>query len=192
MKHATLALAVVLSAGLSFAQDKGRKRGEILKLELAKYDANGNGKLDENERGQILKVFDSNGNGKLDTNERSVLVKAVAKPKDSWVKADDDAVPTNTQTNEGQMPGFKQANTMGGGEAEISKNGKLRVFVLMGQSNMQGAARVAELKSPYNKKHDRIRIWANGKWEYFLPRQRLGPGVSMAHRLAELWPNDTL
>ena len=33
--------------------------------------------------------------------------------------------------------GFKQANTMGAGEAPISKNGKFRVFVLMGQSNMQ-------------------------------------------------------
>ncbi len=88
--------------------------------------------------------------------------------------------------------GFQQANSMGGGEAAISKSGKLRVFVLMGQSNMQGAARAAELKSPYNEKHDRIRIWANGRWEYFLPRQRFGPGVSMAHQLADLWPDDTI
>ncbi len=36
--------------------------------------------------------------------------------------------------------GFKQANCMGGGKAAISKSGKFRVFVLMGQSNMQGAA----------------------------------------------------
>jgi len=34
--------------------------------------------------------------------------------------------------------GFKQSNTMGGGEAAISEKGKFRVFVLMGQSNMQG------------------------------------------------------
>jgi len=88
--------------------------------------------------------------------------------------------------------GFQQANSMGGGEATISKSGKLRVFVLMGQSNMQGAARAAELKSPYNEKHDRIRIWANGRWEYFVPRNRFGPGVSMAHQLAELWPDDTI
>jgi len=47
---------------------------------------------------------------------------------------------------------------MGGGEAAISKTGKLRVFLLMGQSNMAGAAKATELKSPYNKKHDRIRI----------------------------------
>ena len=88
--------------------------------------------------------------------------------------------------------GFKQANSMGGGEAAISKSGKFRVFVLMGQSNMAGAARAAELESPYNEKHDRIRIWANGRWEYFLPSNRFGPGVSMAHQLAELWPDDTI
>ena len=89
-------------------------------------------------------------------------------------------------------PGFKQANTMGGGKAEISKSGKLRVFLLMGQSNMTGSGKARELKSPYNEKHDRIRIWANGRWEYFMPRVKFGPGVSMAHELADLWPDDTI
>lgn len=88
--------------------------------------------------------------------------------------------------------GLQQANSMGGGEAAISKSGKFRVFVLMGQSNMTGAARASKLKSPYNEKHDRIRIWANGRWEYFVPSHRFGPGVSMAHQLAELWPDDTI
>ena len=55
--------------------------------------------------------------------------------------------------------GFKQANSMGGGEATIPKSGKFCVFVLMGQSNMAGAARAAELEAPYTEKHDRIRIW---------------------------------
>jgi hypothetical protein len=62
----------------------------------------------------------------------------------------------------------------------------------MGQSNMHGTARASELKSPYNKKHDRIRIWANGRWEYFVPKNKFGPGVSMAHQLAEKWPDDTI
>lgn len=98
--------------------------------------------------------------------------------------------------------GFRQANTLGGGEAEISKEGKFRVFVLMGQSNMYGLAQATELTPPYSEKHDRIRIWANGRWEYFVPRQershardfrnRFGPGVSMAHQLADYWPNDTI
>ena len=88
--------------------------------------------------------------------------------------------------------GFQQANTMGDGEQAIQKGGKLRVFVLMGQSNMHGLARADELKSPYNKKHDRIRIWANGRWEYYVPHLWFGPGVSMAHQLAEKWLNDTI
>ena len=81
---------------------------------------------------------------------------------------------------------------MGGGEAAIPKSGKFRVFVLMGQSNMTGAARAKELKPPYTEKHDRIRIWANGRWEYFVPSVRFGPGVSMARQLAAFWPDDTI
>lgn len=91
-----------------------------------------------------------------------------------------------------QTAGFKQGNTMGGGEAAVSKDGKLRVFLLMGQSNMQGAGRANELEPPYTEKHDRIRIWANGRWEYFVPSQRFGPGVSFAHQLAEYWPDDNI
>lgn len=81
---------------------------------------------------------------------------------------------------------------MGAGEAPISKDGKFRVFVLMGQSNMKGAARASNLKAPYTETHERIRIWANGRWEYFVPTQQHGPGVSFAHQLAEFWPNDTI
>jgi hypothetical protein len=88
--------------------------------------------------------------------------------------------------------GLQQASSMGGGEAAISKSGKFRVFVLMGQSNMTGAARAKELRPPYTEKHDRIRVWANGRWEYFVPSVRFGPGVSMARELADLWPNDTI
>jgi lysophospholipase L1-like esterase len=94
--------------------------------------------------------------------------------------------------NKWKTIGFRQANSMGGGEAAISKSGKFRVFVLMGQSNMHGLAQANELKPPYNQKHDRIRIWANGRLEYFVPRNRFGPGVSLAHQLADLWPDDTI
>jgi hypothetical protein len=91
-----------------------------------------------------------------------------------------------------QTMGFQQPNSMGGGEAAISKSGKFRVFVLMGQSNMNGSGRASELESPYNEKHDRIRIWANGRWEYFVPGNKFGPGVSFAHQLADFWPNDNI
>ena len=88
--------------------------------------------------------------------------------------------------------GLQQANSMGGGKASIPKKGKFRVFILMGQSNMSGAGKVKDLKAPYTKKHERIRIWANGQWEYFVPTQRHGPGVSFAHQLAAYWPDDTI
>jgi len=100
--------------------------------------------------------------------------------------------PTGEVAPKWKTTGLQQANSMGGGAAAIPKSGKFRVFVLMGQSNMTGAARAKELKPPYNQKHDRIRIWANGRWEYFVPRVRFGPGVTMAHQLAELWPDDTI
>jgi len=107
-------------------------------------------------------------------------------------------VPANAQqarTPEASILGSDEGskwNTMGGGPAPIPEAGKLRVFVLMGQSNMHGTARARELQPPYTERHDRIRIWANGRWEYFVPTQRFGPGVSFAHQLAEFWPNDTI
>ncbi len=101
-------------------------------------------------------------------------------------------VPAPVGADKWKTAGFQQVNTMGGGEAAIPKGGKFRVFVMMGQSNMTGAARAKELKPPYTEKHERIRIWANGRWEYFVPSSRFGPGVSMARQLAAFWPNDTI
>jgi len=94
--------------------------------------------------------------------------------------------------NKWNTKGFEQPNSMGGGEATISKSGKFRVFVLMGQSNMNGSGKASELYSPYNEKHDRIRIWANGRWEYLVPSNKFGPGMSFAHQLADFWPNDNI
>ena len=90
------------------------------------------------------------------------------------------------ETKKWTTTGLRQANSMGGGKAAISKSGKFRVFVLMGQSGMAGAAKASKLTPLHNEKHNRIRVWANGTWEYFVPSVRFGPGVSMAHQLAEL------
>ncbi len=108
------------------------------------------------------------------------------------VSADSDAALMAEQAINWNTTGLQQANSMGAGAAAISTKGKFRVFVLMGQSNMQGAGRANDLKPPYTQKHDRIRIWANGRWEYFVPSHRHGPGVSFAHQLAENWPGDTI
>jgi hypothetical protein len=102
------------------------------------------------------------------------------------------AAPASKSTPKWKTAGLQQANSMGAGEAAVPKSGKLRVFVLMGQSNMAGAARAKNLKPPYTEKHERIRIWANGRWEYFVPTVRFGPGVSLARQLADFWPEDTI
>jgi hypothetical protein len=185
-------LAVAFSSTALFAQDRSSIREKIQKAFLETYDANGNGELDENEKATIVKTYDANGNGKLDQPERSAAIKAIIKKRNPQADTESAREKTDEKTNKWNTTGFRQANTMGGGEATILKDGKFRVFVLMGQSNMHGAARAADLKSPYNQKHDRIRIWANGRWEHFVPRSRFGPGVSMAHQLAEKWPNDTI
>jgi Carbohydrate esterase, sialic acid-specific acetylesterase len=88
--------------------------------------------------------------------------------------------------------GLKQANSMGGGEAPILPGTKLRVFLLMGQSNMVGHGKADKLVPPYNEPHPRIRIWARGKWQYLIPKSNFGPEVSFAHELATLFPSDTI
>ena len=164
-------------------------------------------RLSEKQKGQLIQRFprsDANKDGKLDDAELRAL-------RDFFQARQENANSTQTSNGNSQADadadkwktvGFRQGNTMGGGEAAISKGGKFRVFVLMGQSNMHGLAQAVELTPPYSEKHDRIRIWANGRWEYFVPRQershardfrnRFGPGVSMAHQLADFWPNDTI
>jgi len=154
-------------------------------------------KLSEKRKAQLIKRFpksDANKDGELDDTELRVLQALVqARRKSAGSASVSNGKPqANTIADKWNTVGLQQANTMGGGEAAIPNGGKFRVFVLMGQSNMQGAGRANELKSPYTEKHDRIRIWANGRWEYFVPRNRFGPGVSFAHQLAAFWPDDTI
>jgi hypothetical protein len=169
---------VVFVAGVpsAMAQESGiseKQKSQLIKR-FPKSDANRDGKLDDAELRVLRDFFQARRNNAQSTPASN------GKPR-----ADADA-------DQWKTVGFRQGNTMGGGEAAISKVGKFRVFVLMGQSNLTGTARAAELKSPYTEKHDRIRIWAKGRWEYFVPRNRFGPGVAMAHELADLWPNDTI
>ncbi|PHS15834.1 MAG: hypothetical protein COA78_04670, partial [Blastopirellula sp.] len=154
-------------------------------------------KLSEKQKSQLLKRFpkaDANKDGKLDDSELTALRDFMqARRKNSNITQTPNANPqADADAEKWNTTGLQQANTMGGGQAAIPKSGKFRVFVLMGQSNMQGAGRANDLKASYTEKHDRIRIWANGRWEYFIPTQRHGPGVSFAHQLADFWPDDTI
>ena len=154
-------------------------------------------KLSEKQKSQLIKRFpnaDANKDGKLDDAELTALRDFMqARRKNSNITQTPNANPqADADAEKWNTTGLQQANTMGGGQAAIPKSGKFRVFVLMGQSNMAGAGRAKNLKAPYTEKHDRIRIWANGQWEYFIPTQRHGPGVSFAHQLADFWPDDTI
>ena len=154
-------------------------------------------KLSEKRKAQLIKRFpksDANKDGELDDTELRALqaVFQARRKNASSAPASNGKPQANTIADKWKTVGLQQANTMGGGEAAIPNGGKFRVFVLMGQSNMQGAGRANELKSPYTEKHDRIRIWANGRWEYFVPTHRFGPGVSFAHQHAAFWPDDTI
>jgi len=149
----------------------------------------------EKQRSKLINRFpksDANKDGKLDDAELLALRDFLQNRRRKSDSAPAENGKSQAVADPWRTAGFKQVNTMGGGEAAIPENGKFRVFVLMGQSNMHGTARANELKPPYAEKHERIRIWANGSWEYFVPTQRFGPGVSFARQLAEFWPDDTI
>jgi lysophospholipase L1-like esterase len=161
-------------------------------------DTNGDGVLSSAEEAAhtqtILNKFprlDRDGDGVLSEAEKQTLLRIVTAREKRKSSPGKPAVVIPT-TDKWKTVGLQQANTMGAGEAAIPESGKFRVFVLMGQSNMHGTGRTNELKAPYTEKHDRIRVWANGRWEYFVPSQRFGPGVSFAHQLAAFWPQDTI
>lgn len=152
-------------------------------------------KITEKQKSQLIKRFpksDANKDGNLDDAELLALRDFLQNRRRKSDSAPAENGKSQAAADPWRTAGFKQVNTMGGGEAAIPENGKFRVFVLMGQSNMHGTARANELKPPFTEKHERIRIWANGRWEYFVPTQRFGPGVSFARQLAEFWPDDTI
>jgi Ca2+-binding EF-hand superfamily protein len=107
---ASLAVAVLAawSTPLLAADDaagKGDKGGAFRAKLLEKFDTNGDGKLDDQERaaardafkekiakfkealkGKILKKLDTNGDGKLDDKERSAAKATFAEKKAEWIK----------------------------------------------------------------------------------------------------------
>ena len=61
--------------------------------------------------------------------------------------------------------GFQQPNSMGGGEAAIPETGTFRVFILMGQSNMNGSGLAKEPGSALQSKaraHSNMGQWTMG------------------------------
>ena len=125
---------------------------------------------------------DTNGDGVLTLEEGRALQRRLQNGQNT----------NGNQRVPQQGQGLRQANTMGGGPAPIPAGGRVRLFILAGQSNMTGQGRGNELQPPYDAPHDRIRVWANNRWELFVPQRNFGPGVALAHQLAEAWPEDTI
>jgi len=78
MNYVALVLAVGIPPALLGASETRPRAGKAREAVVEAYDANGNGKLDRDERARILKKFDANGNGKLDKAEKNTVAKSVA------------------------------------------------------------------------------------------------------------------
>jgi len=106
------------------------------------------------------------------------------------------AVGTTALAGQAPEPGSRNRGIKNaGGKAPVPTTGRFRVFILSGQSNMVGQGLMNELtdeQAAYRKPHDRIRVWYDGRWEYLVPERRFGPEVSLAHELANAWPQDTI
>jgi len=115
-------------------------------------------RLSEKQKSRLIKRFpntDANKDGKLDDAELRALRDFLQAKRNT--PASSGKPLADADADQWKTVGFRQGNTMGGGEAAIPKGGKFRVFVLMGQSNMHGTGRANELKAPYSEKHDRSR-----------------------------------
>ena len=193
MKVSVFVALLLCQFSIASADDAIKR--QILKL-FPQADTDKDGVLSDAEEAvvnnQALKRHpqaDTDGDGVLSDAEKRLLLKMAANRLKN--KAGNKPA-AKAKAGKWNTPGFQRSNTLGGGKAIVPTNGKFRVFVLMGQSNMVGAGTASELKAPYSQKHDRIRIWANGRWEYLVPNQRFGPEVALSHELAKLWPKDTI
>src|SRR5215212_7713822 len=103
-KSLVIALTLCVASLVAFAADgekKDKKADKPHAKVLEKYDKNGNGKLDDDEREAMrkerrsenaaaaLKKFDKNGDGKLDAGEREAAKADRRKPADDKKPADE-------------------------------------------------------------------------------------------------------
>jgi hypothetical protein len=77
----------------------------------------------------------------------------------------------------------------------------VKLFLLGGQSNMEGCGKSEELPDAFRTPPVNVKIWDNrenlwvalGKDSTAITRNRLfGPEVAFSHRMAKVWPDDTI
>ena len=147
MKHLipflmTVALIATVGTARTAAQTQGGRAGGIFKL-LQQVGATPE---------QIKQVNDARSELQNATNFRTALQAKLKdilneeqykKFEEAWRNrgkspAKSAPVPAPVAADTWKTVGLQQANSMGAGAAPIPKGGKFRVFVLMGQSNMNG------------------------------------------------------
>lgn len=63
------------------------------------------------------------------------------------------------------------------------------LFLLAGQSNMDGKGAVGELEAPFVRSPANVTIWKDGRWEPLTPSGKwFGPEVGFAHACATMMP----
>ena len=74
---------------------------------------------------------------------------------------------------------------------------KTRVFILAGQSNMNGLGTASELKAPYDKPPAKVKIWDGKGWKDLGPGvgtnpEYFGPEIAFGHAMREAYPDDPI
>ncbi|MGV6810276.1 MAG: sialate O-acetylesterase [bacterium] len=73
--------------------------------------------------------------------------------------------------------------------AEVAKD---RVFVLAGQSNMQGRGASADLPAHLKQQPSNVRFYTHGRESHLAKYHYFGPEVNFAHLIANTFPNDNV
>ena len=70
----------------------------------------------------------------------------------------------------------------------------VKVYILAGQSNMQGLGKTADLKAPYSKAFDKVNIWQANNWAPINPQstKSFGPELSFGHEIAKIFPQQKI
>jgi len=67
-----------------------------------------------------------------------------------------------------------------------------RIFLLGGQSNMEGAGIVAELPEQYVYAPEQISLFENGEFRELVHGDTFGPEVGFTHEIVQVYPEDTI
>jgi hypothetical protein len=66
--------------------------------------------------------------------------------------------------------------------------GKIKVFILSGQSNMVGGGSAREVPAEMAAEDPNVLLWSRGEWTPLKPAGRVGPEISFGKEMAKAWP----